>query len=422
MVRKVVFSCLIAACCLCALISLLREASAERVRDLSSRLSRMGVVRSRSRSLTSKGPYSSCDLSSTSCALDTLDGPTLIYTGGDTRCINADAYAFAVVPGSPDKVLYYFQGGGACWEAEGVTGKKHQVWQCTDSLQAAEASSGLGHGVQDFQNDKNPFKNYTVVNALYCSGDVFMGNTSMSGRSQHGYMENLAVLSWSKNNFPHRLSSFVIAGTSAGGLGVRIWAETLLRSFTYKNAAVLVDSQAGFFPGNSGHRTMARWGVCETTLVPAELRSSCLENITIHDVYRAAMAKFPSVPFGTIQSKYDRSQIWFAEKLGRTWGSGVEVAAENYVEGVNRILEDHSKYANHKVFLINGNHHTYLGDPAFWSASPAGTWQSSQSPLLHEWVGKLISSEPHVLRSHCLEVLGDNLTRCPKSASGEDFP
>lgn len=249
-----------------------------------------------------------------------------------------------------------------------------------------------------------------------------MGNTSMSGRAQHGYIENLAVLSWSKKNFQHRLSSFVIAGMSAGGLGVRIWAETLLGSFAYKTAAVLVDSQAGFFPGDSGHRTMTRWGVCETTLVPADLHSSCHENITIHDVYRSAMAKFPSVPFGTIQSKSDQTQIWFAEVVGRTWGAGVKVAVEEYVDDVNRILEGHSKYDNHKVFLINSNHHTYLGDPAFWSASPAGTWQSSESPLLHEWVGKLISSEPHELRSHCLEVLGDNLTRCPKFASGENFP
>lgn len=373
------------------------------------------------RGRSSSDVYSSCDLADSSCALDTLQGPTLIYTRGETRCINGDDYAFAVVPGDPANLLYYFQGGGACWEAN-TDNETKQYWHCTKSMQGAIATSGYGNGLQDRQHDKNPFRNYTVVNPLYCSGDVFMGSANMSGSTQRGYANNLAIIAWTKSHFPHRLSSFVIAGWSAGGLATRIWAETLLLSFSYQKATVLVDSQAGFLPLNSDHYTMERWGVCETSLVPADLLSSCHDNITIHDVYGHALARFSSVAFGTIQSKTDRTQIWFSEQFGQAWGDpGFKLAAEEYVKGVNRIVEEHSRYENYKAFLINSDRHCYLGSDVFWHASPNGPWEDQGSPLLYEWVSNLVSSGPNGTSSHCLEVLGDNLTKCPKLALRDPF-
>jgi hypothetical protein len=39
-----------------------------------------------------------------------------IYTGGNTRCIESSSpYNFVVRKGAASQVLYYFQGGGACW-------------------------------------------------------------------------------------------------------------------------------------------------------------------------------------------------------------------------------------------------------------------------------------------------------------------
>ena len=63
--------------------------------------------------------YDSCTLSSSeACAFEGLPQgkTTMVYPGGETRCIKGDDFAFQVVPGDTDKLIISFQGGGACWD------------------------------------------------------------------------------------------------------------------------------------------------------------------------------------------------------------------------------------------------------------------------------------------------------------------
>jgi len=46
-------------------------------------------------------------------------GWNIIEPGGDTVCSDGTPYKFFVRPGAADKLMVYFQGGGACWT--GVT-------------------------------------------------------------------------------------------------------------------------------------------------------------------------------------------------------------------------------------------------------------------------------------------------------------
>jgi hypothetical protein len=64
--------------------------------------------------------YTCCNITtSEACNLASMprDESTLVLPGGETRCIYADStpYAFQVIPGDSEKLLFYFQGGGACW-------------------------------------------------------------------------------------------------------------------------------------------------------------------------------------------------------------------------------------------------------------------------------------------------------------------
>src|SRR5688572_33342387 len=40
--------------------------------------------------------------------------------GGETKCAKGGEYAFSVRPGAKDKLLVWFEGGGACWGEECV--------------------------------------------------------------------------------------------------------------------------------------------------------------------------------------------------------------------------------------------------------------------------------------------------------------
>ncbi len=42
-------------------------------------------------------------------------GWNIIEPGGDTVCSDGSPYKFFVHPGASDKLMVYFQGGGACW-------------------------------------------------------------------------------------------------------------------------------------------------------------------------------------------------------------------------------------------------------------------------------------------------------------------
>ncbi|HAN27311.1 MAG TPA: hypothetical protein DCP75_06255, partial [Haliea salexigens] len=40
-----------------------------------------------------------------------------IYPGGDTQCATGTPYSFHVRRANPEKVMIFFNGGGACWSA-----------------------------------------------------------------------------------------------------------------------------------------------------------------------------------------------------------------------------------------------------------------------------------------------------------------
>jgi hypothetical protein len=112
--------------------------------------------------------YNCCTISETeSCELSELeaDRTNLVYPGGETRCIFSDStpYSFQVIPGDTDKLLVYFQGGGACWSEETT-----KLSFCT-----TDAKPGPLTGIFDRKNPDNLYRDYTIVQLLYCSGDVW---------------------------------------------------------------------------------------------------------------------------------------------------------------------------------------------------------------------------------------------------------
>lgn len=109
-----------------------------------------------------------CTISETnSCSLDAFakDKSMLVLPGGETRCIfsTSTEFAFQVIPGDTDKLLFYFQGGGACWD---------KVSTVTVPLCTTDASPSGLNGIFDRSNLDNAYRDYTVVQVLYCSGDI----------------------------------------------------------------------------------------------------------------------------------------------------------------------------------------------------------------------------------------------------------
>lgn len=150
-----------------------------------------------------------------------------VYPGGESACLDPSTpYYFEVKPGDADKLLISFQGGGACWEKLIV-----DIGLCTTSV-----THDNWHGLLNYENMQNPYRSYTMVKILYCSGDMHAGDTEQPwGKSGEmlqlrGYRNAGAAVSWALANFPH-LTDLTLIGQSAGSLGVQWWARRMLQSF-----------------------------------------------------------------------------------------------------------------------------------------------------------------------------------------------
>ena len=90
-------------------------------------------------------------------------------------CIYNTPYHFFVKRGSVNKLLMYYQGGGACWEQ-----KTCQIPICDSEVNPAggdNPNNSFGTGFADLTNPENPFKDWNIVFVSYCTCDVHFGDS-----------------------------------------------------------------------------------------------------------------------------------------------------------------------------------------------------------------------------------------------------
>ena len=109
-----------------------------------------------------------CDLQgdSSRCPLDSFssDQLNLVLTGGQTRCLfdYSGPYGFQLKRGRPDRLLVYFDGGGACFN-EGTTGFQRDGSWSSDAM-ACTPSIFPEEDIGVFSNDpRNAFRDFTIT-------------------------------------------------------------------------------------------------------------------------------------------------------------------------------------------------------------------------------------------------------------------
>jgi len=362
-------------------------------------------------SLLAESQFERCTVAAgVDCGLEGMHGkPTLVFPGKGTTCLSGEDYAFAVYPGATDKLAFYFQGGGACWVANGAFGRM-PVMQCTNDMEVALQTSGGEWGILNRHNDLNPFKDWTIVEPLYCSGDAFVGHADVDFGGevlkQRGYINALSAKEWALHNFKGQLENFAVMGFSAGSLGTHSWAEALLDAFSYKRASVLLDSYGGIFPGSTQQATIKEWGACETPLWPAMVKAKCRAGgVTVQFLLESAMRKHHDVAFGSIQSKQDGSQIWFYKGMAQSWGMVPEMSitpAQFYSKTNDMYIHYRMAAPNFAVYYVAGGQHCFLtSSNLFYTASTAGKEAAAPdgTPMLHQWVERLVSHQS--VRTEC---------------------
>jgi hypothetical protein len=156
-----------------------------------------------------------------------------------TKCGNGSQYKFFVSRTASPNVLFFFEGGGACWDYDtcsgraGVLGAANPNGITDDYMQQFTAKyvspvvNGADPGLPLRSKTDLVTKGWNVVYLPYCTGDVHVGNnvatyTDSTGANppltwhHNGYANTLAAANYVKTQIPG-VQKLLVTGFSAGG-------------------------------------------------------------------------------------------------------------------------------------------------------------------------------------------------------------
>jgi hypothetical protein len=362
----------------------------------------------------------------------TKDESSIVVPDGDvynTRCIFGDDYKYQVIPGKKEDLMVYFQGGGACWDKAST-----YAGLCTST-----ASPNAPVGIFDRTNNENPFKDYTIVHILYCSGDTHVGNVTRSydhfGKEvkQVGATNSRVTLNWIHNqvkkgylgNDNGAFDNLVVMGCSAGSVGTQLWADAIISEFDATNKAVVPDSYIGVFPEGSLGPLVRGMGFCTTELMDsAEIKESCeAGTMTIPEWTLLHISKSQDVSWSYIQSKVDIVQQSFYVAVGLTTpNTKAMITPSKYYQGVTDIMTQYNHEPNFVSYLVDGPMHCFTNMDVVYKATTFGPEgkrgksnnaalriaEKSNTPSLIEWLSPLPLSSQETISSECSGDMKDD--------------
>jgi len=290
-------------------------------------------------------------------------------------CARGTPYSFYFHEGNPNKLMVYFQGGGACWNAE--TCKVGGPFD--DSVKPGELDR-YG-GIFNFAHADNPIADYSVVVVTYCTGDVHTGSatrTFSSGGADftihfNGFTNAQAVLKWTFAHFEHP-SSLIVTGSSAGAYGAIFNAPYVLSHYPDAKAVVFGDAGIGVMaPGWDG---LSTWGTAQNRFNAPAYQSVTPTSDLTNGLYGAAAQTFPQASVAEYTSFTDATQTGFYKLQGgdpKDWSAGMQ----SKLSALDQLPNFHS-------YIGWGSLHTILPTPLFYLMQVNGE-------SFRDWFAKLIS-------------------------------
>lgn len=273
--------------------------------------------------------------------------------------------------------MFYFQGGGACWDEAST-----KLGLCTSDVSPQKLV-----GVFDRTRTDNKYRDYTIVQVSYCSGDVHGGDVvqpynDKAGQpvTQKGVANAQSAVDWVKSQVSQGLlaksfSELVVMGCSAGSIGAQIWARQVLSQLSWQTAAVVPDSYAGIFPDGTMGPLIAGFGFCNTELAYDDIKAQCdAKTLTLQDIDRATMNAVKSVPFSFIQSKTDIVQQSFYVSVGLSMGVNASITPAQFYADVNDVFGTYNQqHGNFLAYLVDGDQHCFTpSSTVYYAATGAG--------------------------------------------------
>jgi hypothetical protein len=303
-------------------------------------------------------------------------GWTILEPGGETVCARETPFNFFVrKTDQTDKLMIYFQGGGACWNA----------FLCRDGGPYDDAVSywgvevGAYRGIFDVRNESNPLRDYNVVYIPYCTGDVHVGDESVrylgSTIEHRGAVNAQAALDWAYANFsaPEQI---VVAGTSAGADRAIYFTADIAEQ--YPDSRIIQFGDAGVGATPRGWPVLQTWGMFDN--MHDYLTEVDPETFDVNVLYSLTAEKFPNVTLAEFTNANDETQAVFYNFAGISDAP----AWQDVMYGNLAVLEEQVELFT--SYVAGGSGHTILVRDTFYTLTSNGV------PFV-EWFTALINGE-----------------------------
>jgi len=311
-------------------------------------------------------------------------GWNVLRPGGETKCAKGGEYAFSVRPGARDKLLVWFEGGGACWRGEECV--REQFYRPQLDSRAPDRNQGIF----DQTNAANPFSEYSTVIVRYCTGDIHLGDRDATytlrddtGESRQvtihhrGQVNAMVVLRWVHDNFLAPRDIFV-SGSSGGAHPTPFYASLLARHYPEARVVALADSARNSLPAPDNHN----WGF------PGAVRrhpgwEQFPENWRVSDLFITAARTVPRLQLLQFDHAYDAHARFRLRQLGGLDGGKADLLA--LLRAEQRQIT--RQVPSFRYFTVGGRGHGALPQSLFYIHSAGGR-------AFRDWVGDAAAGKP----------------------------
>ncbi len=307
--------------------------------------------------------------------------------GGETMCSRDTPYAYWVHPGTVNKLVIDFFGGGACWNQSTCSVADAIFEDSVDPIRDA-IEAELYVGIYDRDHEANPFRDWWHVVVPYCTGDVHWGNSSQlygSGLNsfviEHkGAVNSRAVLDWVYANFRAPEQIFV-TGCSAGSYGSALWSSHIMEHYPDSRVIQFGDSGAGVITQSFFADSFPIWQAEDAfpSWIPSlDPNTNDLLEAELADLYAGVAGAYPEQKMSQYNTVLDGTQVYYFEVMG---GSG---AAEWSNLMLESIAEIESRADNFCAYLAPGESHCIVTRNSLYT-------RESDGVLLVDWLGDLLA-------------------------------
>jgi hypothetical protein len=316
-----------------------------------------------------------------------------IAPGGATVCALGAPYAFWVRPGTVNRLVIDFQGGGACWDEVtcGLAAGNDAI--CTQTVDGTRTriESGAPAGIYNHARADNPIQDWYHVIVPYCSCDIHWGDNAAtygSGASavaiQHrGAVNSRAVLDWVYANFgsPEQI---LVTGCSAGSYGSIGWSAYVAEHYPHSPLVQLGDSGAGVITPNFFQQSFPSWkaeGALPHWIDAISPDKVDVQSLKPADIYVGISNYYAGHRFSQYNTAFDENQTFYFVAMG---GSG---AAEWSQQMLASIADIKARAPGFASFIAPGQQHCIIPYDNFYTVNVAGR-------RLVDWIGDLLAGKP----------------------------